>query len=107
MSETQAVNDLAGIHHLKSHPSFFAQTLDGSKTFEVRRDDRGYRVDDKIVVHEWDPQIGNPRVADGYSGRTLQGTITCVVRGTDLAPLGIDLLGDDFVVLGVLWDHLR
>lgn len=41
-------------HRIKTLPHPFAALLDGSKTFELRRDDRGYAVGDVLVLCEWD-----------------------------------------------------
>ena len=43
------------IHELKCHPGYFARLADGSKTFDVRRDDRGYQSGDVLVIRAFDP----------------------------------------------------
>lgn len=43
------------IHDLKAEPRFFRALCDGTKTFEVRRDDRAYAEGDVLRIHEWDP----------------------------------------------------
>lgn len=45
-------------HALKCWPSFFGDVCDGSKTFEVRRDDRGFRVGDTLRLMEFTPGYG-------------------------------------------------
>lgn len=45
-------------HVLKTWPEFFGDIYDGKKTFELRRDDRGYRVGDELHLKEWDPRRG-------------------------------------------------
>lgn len=42
-------------HRLKTWPGPFAALLEGTKTFELRRDDRGYAVGDVLDLIEWDP----------------------------------------------------
>ncbi len=42
-------------HLLKTWPGPFAALLDGTKTFELRQDDRAYAVGDILVLAEWDP----------------------------------------------------
>lgn len=53
-------------HELKCHPHFFAAIAAGKKTFEIRRNDRDYRVGDMLNLREYDPTFGN-------TGRTLAG----------------------------------
>lgn len=70
-------------HDLKIWPTYFERVLDGSKTFEVRVNDRGYQQGDEINLREWDPEVieevehltpvsvdfvERPR---GYTGRNL------------------------------------
>ncbi|MNW38087.1 hypothetical protein D3C74_151460 [compost metagenome] len=42
-------------HELKILPEYFQAVWDGSKTFEVRKNDRDYKVGDMLVLLEWDP----------------------------------------------------
>lgn len=35
-------------------PEFFRAVTDGRKTFELRKDDRGFSVGDHLVLAEWD-----------------------------------------------------
>lgn len=44
-------------HHLKINPIFYDAVLNGSKPFEVRRDDRDYRVGDTLMIQQWDGAI--------------------------------------------------
>lgn len=39
------------IHHLDCWPEFFHALVDGSKTCEMRPNDRGFRVGDKLIQH--------------------------------------------------------
>jgi Domain of unknown function (DUF3850) len=40
-------------HELKVQPPYFDALLDGSKTFEVRRNDRAYQRGDVLVLNEF------------------------------------------------------
>lgn len=42
------------IHELKIQPQYFDAIIRGDKTFEIRKDDRGYAVDDLLVLKEWE-----------------------------------------------------
>lgn len=44
-------------HELKIWPQYFCRIADGSKTFEVRENDRGYQTGDEVTLLEWDPAI--------------------------------------------------
>jgi hypothetical protein len=47
------------IHELKTWPQYFQRVKDGSKTFEVRKNDRGFQLGDSVVLREWDPNSEN------------------------------------------------
>lgn len=53
------------IHELKTWPEFFDAVDRGEKTFEVRRDDRGFQVGDEIVLQRWQPNP-NEIIGGGY-----------------------------------------
>lgn len=40
------------IHQLKIERKYFSQIVDGSKTFEVRKDDRDYQTGDYLALNE-------------------------------------------------------
>lgn len=40
-------------HRLKIMPEFFQAVTDGRKTFELRKDDRGFSVGDGLILSEW------------------------------------------------------
>lgn len=44
------------VHHLKIWPKYYERVLNGSKTFEVRENDRDYQTGDLVVLQEWDPK---------------------------------------------------
>jgi hypothetical protein len=44
------------IHVLKTWPAFYRAVVDGRKTFEIRLNDRGYKVGDVLVLAEFDPE---------------------------------------------------
>lgn len=43
------------VHELKAWPEPFRAMQSGLKTFEFRRDDRGYAAGDMLYLWEWDP----------------------------------------------------
>lgn len=42
-------------HELKIWPQYYCRVADGSKTFEVRKNDRGFQPGDSVELREWDP----------------------------------------------------
>lgn len=78
------------LHKLKVHPQFWQAVKNASKPFEVRRDDRKYRVGDTCELSEYNPEFGytlEPSV--GYE-------ITYILKHEDF-PQGVPV---GFVVLG-------
>jgi hypothetical protein len=63
------------LHELKTWPDFYPAVVDGSKPFEVRRDDRGFQVGDVLWLREWEPgdpareEFGEGLGGSGYTGR--------------------------------------
>ena len=70
-------------HELKIWPQYFERVRDGSKTFEIRKNDRGFQFGDEVVLREYDPtpvvkrddsplgveEWEEPR---GYTGKSLE-----------------------------------
>lgn len=44
-------------HNLKTLPEFYFAIKRGSKTFEVRENDRDYKVGDILVLHYFNPEL--------------------------------------------------
>ena len=53
------------IHELKTWPRFFQDMADGVKTFELRKDDRGFEIGDALLLREYMPDV------EQYTGRQL------------------------------------
>jgi hypothetical protein len=50
-------------HVLKTHPEYFKAIVDGTKTFECKKNDRDFKVGDILELKEYDPKN------DYYSGK--------------------------------------
>ena len=68
-------------------PEYFSKVQDGSKTFELRKDDSDYEVGDILILKEWNGE---------YTGRELERTITYILR--DCPQYG---LLDGYCILGL------
>lgn len=80
-------------HDLKVWPPFFDAILDGRKTFELRHDDRGFRIGDGLRLREYVPG------PDEYTGREVVKEISYMIIGDD--PMGYSFgLRQGFVALG-------
>lgn len=74
-------------HELKIKPEYFYAVRDGVKTFELRKDDRNYQVEDTLVLKEWD---------NGYTGSAICKTVSYILRGCPEYGLT-----DGFCILGL------
>lgn len=57
------------IHQLKISKKYFDDVQNGTKTFEVRKNDRGYNVGDVLILKEIDYN-------NNYTGRTIKVKVT-------------------------------
>jgi hypothetical protein len=61
-------------HYLKTWPEYFEAVRKGVKTFEARKFDRNYAVQDIVVLQEY-------TTLNGYTGREIQMQITYILSG--------------------------
>lgn len=97
------------IHSVKCYPEYFKLLTDGSKTFEVRENDRIYEVGDYLAVNEFTPE-SDPytvrknffesgdefsRAADDgfYSGNCALFRITYILDNPQFCKEGMVILG--------------
>lgn len=94
------------MHKLKTWVKPFIATKNGSKTFEVRKNDRGFKVGDKLVLREYKNKQKK------YTGRSIcvrveyltsldnflpvRGYVGMTVRVLPLTPLGYTIGVDEF-----------
>ncbi|WP_331384989.1 DUF3850 domain-containing protein [Bacillus badius] len=43
-------------HELKIYPQYFKAVVSGKKSFEIRKNDRDFKVGDTLLLHEFDPR---------------------------------------------------
>ena len=51
------INPDARVHYLKTWPEFFQAVKKGKKKFEMRYNDRDYKVNDILCLQEYNPDI--------------------------------------------------
>lgn len=61
-------------HELKTWSEYFNAIRGGQKTFEIRNDDRGFKVGDLLVLKEYDPQ------SDAFTGQVEHRIVTYCLR---------------------------
>lgn len=76
-------------HALKTWPEFYKDVDKGSKTFEVRKADRPFKVGETLLLQEWD------NVNNCYTGKECLREITYILYG---GQFGVQ---DGFVVMGL------
>lgn len=71
------------MHFLKTWPQYFEQIRLKRKTFEIRKDDRGFMLGDQLCLEEWVPKEDAPRNTEGGgTGRfILTAPIPYIMRG--------------------------
>lgn len=90
-------------HVLKTDPSPFDNVWDGIKTCEIRKDDRGYRIGDKLTLKRT-KYSGAEMAAGGdlvFTGLEIDATVTHVLRGPVYG------LMDGWVILSIRVDDRR
>ncbi len=84
-------------HELKTWPEYYVPIISGEKTFEIRRDDRGFRVGDILRLREWRRLRIVNGIAEGeYTGRETRCYVSYILSGVGLEP-GIVCMGLQFV----------
>jgi hypothetical protein len=62
--------DSVSAQHLKTWPKYFDAVKRGSKTFEIRKNDRPFLIGQKLVLQEYDPDD------EKYTGREIERRIS-------------------------------
>lgn len=77
------------MHILKTWPAFWSALAAGTKTFEVRRNDRDFKVGDTLMLKEYDYELS------AFTGREIARKVTYVMEG---GKFGVD---PKFCVMGL------
>jgi ASC-1-like (ASCH) protein len=81
-------------HTLKTWPDFFDAVASGEKTFEIRKNDRGFQKGDKLILEKFDPADPEKHVSEN----ALYIDVTYVLNGFGLE--------NGFVALGLGEKHV-
>ncbi len=91
-------------HTLKIDEQWFDAVAVGTKNFEVRKNDRDFKVGDTLLIEEWDSTVIDK--GEGYesqfgprgcTGRRAVATITFILRAEEF-PIAIN---EGYAVLGI------
>lgn len=78
---------MAKTHELKITPKYFKDVVDGDKNFELRKNDRDFKVGDSLMLKEFD--------SGAYKGDSVQVVVTYILVGGEYS------LDKDYVILGI------
>jgi len=76
------------VHELKTLPEYFEAVFMGKKNFEIRENDRDFKVGDFVTLMEYDAKTG-------YTGKKLSRRITYIFKGGNYG------LHENFVILSI------
>ncbi|MBN1626428.1 MAG: DUF3850 domain-containing protein [Deltaproteobacteria bacterium] len=66
---------MSNTHELKTWPESYEPIEQGLKPFEIRLNDRDYRVGDILILREFDPGVGQ------YTGRATVANVRFILAG--------------------------
>lgn len=81
-------------HKLKIIPKYFKEIIGGNKNFEIRRNDRGFKIGDTLILKEYDP------IKKNFTGNYAKTTVMYILKDKDF-PIGIK---EGYCIMGI---HLQ
>lgn len=79
-------------HELKIWTEYFEDVVMGVKPFEIRKNDRDFKVGDILHLKEYNSETNN------YTGRSIKKKISCIFNGGQFG------IKKDYVILGLCYD---
>lgn len=73
-------------HELKTQQPYYDDVLSGRKSFELRRDDRDFKLGDLLLLREFNPRYG-------FTGETQSFDIVYILRNSQFLKEGYCALG--------------
>ena len=83
------------IHRLKSWPVFFQAIVNGARTHELRRNDRNYKIGDKLVLCEFD------LTKSEFTGASCELEITSITSAEEPCAVSEEALNRNFCILSI------
>ncbi len=74
-------------HELKIWQPWFTDVVSGRKTFEFRKDDRGFQTGDRLLLREYDPKF------ETYTGSAINVKVSYIMRWCPDLPAGYVIMG--------------
>ena len=74
------------VHKLKTWPVYFDDIFKGRKNFDIRKNDRDFKVGDDLLLEEWNPDIQK------YTGRHCHREITYILNDNPFIELGENVI---------------
>ena len=84
---------LATIHELKVWPEYFVAIWDGQKAFDLRKDDRGFQVRDRLRLREYVVK------EDQYTGREIMAGVSFILSNFPGLMPGYVVLGLNYYTM--------
>jgi Domain of unknown function (DUF3850) len=79
--QSRSAGYIVTVHDLKIWPEYFDDVVDGTKAFEIRKNDRDYKVGDELLLREWVPPKPFETKGARYTGRQTRKRVTYVLQG--------------------------
>lgn len=76
-------------HELKVRSEYYQAIANKIKTFEVRKNDRDFKVGDYLILEEWDPETKK------YTGNRMDASIDYILRDGEFG------IKKDYVVMSI------
>jgi ASC-1-like (ASCH) protein len=74
-------------HKLKIQPEYFKEVCTGKKSFEIRKNDRDFKVGDMLLLQEYLPE------SNSYTGRVVERKVTYITNYAQV---------DDYIVMAIV-----
>lgn len=74
-------------HELKTISPFFEDVANGTKTFEIRRNDRDFQAGDVLILRQWNERD------QMFGQRLVVRRVTCVLQDERFLPPGYCCMG--------------